>query len=587
MTGNGTSQRRPRVAAWLLLGAAASCTGNLGAPAGPNGPGAGAHGAGPSTDSAEAPVGDARGRDDPTPLAPGASALRCAADAPIDPGPAPLRLLSRAQYLNTLRDLFGAAGDVGASLTSVAEPSELGLLQADVAQVELEDFQKAADTIAAKVIADKTLLATLAPCTGSDKRACARSFVQRLGSRAYRAPLSDATDLERHLKLYDLGARTSHEHGLELVLRGMLQSSRFLYRVELGTTEQVADAAVRLSDHEMAARLSYVFWKTLPDDALTQAAAAGKLHTPDDIAAALARMLGDARGKPALRQFLEAFMHLEQLPNLVKDPKLYPEWQRTSFRSALHEQARAFFQHVLDQQGGSLEALLTSTSVPINPELAGFYGVSAGPGFSPVTRDDGHTAGLLSLPAFLAIQAKPDESSPIHRGKFVREALLCEQLPTPPANIPKPPEVMPGVSTRERMREHAENPACSVCHVRLDPLGFGFESFDGIGRFRSSDGGRAVDARGELIGSRDADGTFEGVVELGARLAHSAQVEECMTRQWFRFALGRFEQGLDDCSVERVLSAFRQEGGSLHALPRAIVTSDAFLYRRPLQKVAP
>ena len=587
MPWNHPSSRAQRVTALLFLCATASCTGNLGAPAGPNGPGAGAQASSPGTDAEDAPPGESPGASDGAPLGQSSSPLRCAPDAPIDPGPAPLRLLSREQYLNTLRDLFGAAGEMMGVLTSVAEPSELGLLQADVSQVELEDFQRAADTIAAKVIADKTLLAKLAPCTGSDKRACARSFAQRLGSRAYRAPLSDAADLERHLKLYDLGARTSHEHGLELVLRGMLQSSRFLYRVELGTGEQVAASAVRLSDHEMAARLSYVFWNTLPDDALSQAAAAGKLHSPDDIAAELERMLSDARGKPALRRFLEAFSHLGQLPNLVKDAKLYPEWQRASFRSALGEQARAFFQDVLDRQNGSLEALLTSTTVPINQELAALYGVSAGPSFAPVTRDDGHTAGLFSLPALLAIQAKPDQSSPVYRGKFVREALLCEQLPAPPANIPKPPEVMPDVSTRERMRQHAENPACSVCHVRLDPVGFGFESFDGIGRFRSMDGGRAVDTRGELIGSRDADGAFEGVVELGARLAHSAQVEECMTRQWFRFAVGRFEQRLDDCSIERVLTAFREAGGSLHALPRAIASSAAFQYRRPLLKEAP
>jgi hypothetical protein len=238
-------------------------------PAAPGGPGGNAiPGAGVE------PAGEGARGEDGAPIGQAGTSLRCEPSAPLDPGPAPLRLLSREQYLNTLRDLFGAAGEPGASLASVADPSEFGLLQADVSQVELEEFQRTADVVAAKVVADKALLGSLAPCSGTDKRACARMLVQRIGSRAYRAPLTDPADIERHLKLYDLGAKTSHEHGIELVLRGMLQSSRFLYRVELGSGEKVADAAVLLSDYELAARLSYVFWKTLPDDALTQAVAA-------------------------------------------------------------------------------------------------------------------------------------------------------------------------------------------------------------------------------------------------------------------------------------------------------------------------
>lgn len=578
--------RRAGLLCAALATASFGCTGKLDAPARPGGP---SSGIGPGGGSSDDPSGDTPGGNgsDGAPIDQRGSSLRCEPSAAIDPGPSPLRLLTREQYLNTLRDLFGSAGALSGSLSSVAEPSEFGLLQADVSLVEVEDFQRAADSVAAKVVADKTLLASLVPCTGSDKRACARNFVQRIGSRAYRAPLTDATDIERHLKLYDLGAKTSHEHGVELVLRGMLQSSRFLYRVELGSEEKVADNAVRLSDYELAARLSYTFWKSLPDATLSDAAAAGKLRTPAELNAQLTRMLADPKGKSALSQFLATFMHLSRVPTLVKDPALYPEWQSDAFRSALSEQARRFFQHVLEQENGALAALLTSTSVPINQTLADLYGVRAGADFSLVARDDGHTAGLLSLPAFLAIQAKPNESSPVYRGKFVRESLLCQQLPAPPANIPKPPEVQADVSTRERSRQHEADPSCNVCHKLLDPVGFGFESFDGIGRFRSTDGGRTVDASGALVGTRDADGEFDGVVELGARLAESAQVEECMTRQWFRFALGRFEQGVDDCTLTRVVDAFHAEGASLHALPRAIVESDAFRYRRPIVKEMP
>jgi hypothetical protein len=160
--------------------------------------------------------------------------------------------------------------------------------------------------------------------------------------------------------------------------------------------------------------------------------------------------------------------------------------------------------------------------------------------------------------------------------------LLCEQLPAPPANIPKPPEVQPNVSTRERARQHQDDPSCSACHKRLDPVGFAFENFDAIGRFRKDDGGKSVDASGELVGSEDADGKFMGVAGLGALLADSEQVRACIARQWFRFALARFEQEVDACALARLDEAFAAEDASLHALPAAIVESDAFLYKRPI-----
>jgi hypothetical protein len=507
--------------------------------------------------------------------------LKCD-ERPIDPGPAPLQLLSREQYLNTLRDLFSGAGDVSALLASTEAPSAFGLAQGDVSQVELEDFQKVASTVAAKVVGDKTMLASLVPCTGSDKRACARMFLQRFGARAYRAPIPDGADIERHLKLYDLGAATSHEHGIELLLSGLLQSPRFLYRVELGTGEHVADAAVKLSGHEIAARLSYVFWQSLPDDMLSQAASAGALATREGIAKELERLLAHSKGKLALQKFLEGLLHLEKVAGLVKDKTLFPEWQNTALRSALTAQAQRFLSYVLDEQDGSLAALLTSPTVFVNRELGSFYGVTGGDSFTPMRPSTGEASGILSLPALLAIEAKTNESSPIYRGRFVRERLLCEQLPAPPANIPKPPEVQAGVSTRERLRQHEEDLSCSGCHQRLDPVGFGFESFDAIGRYRTDDGGKPVDARGELIGSEDADGRFEGVAELGERLAASTQVEACMARQWFRFALSRFEQKADACAVAQLREAFAAEDSSLHALPAAIIESDAFMYRRPI-----
>jgi hypothetical protein len=186
------------------------------------------------------------------------------------------------------------------------------------------------------------------------------------------------------------------------------------------------------------------------------------------------------------------------------------------------------------------------------------------------------------LPALLAVLAKPAESSPIYRGKFVREALLCQQLPAPPPNIPKPPDVQAGVSTRERLKQHEVDSACSTCHQLMDPIGFGLENYDAIGRFRTEDEGSSIDGLGELKSTRDANGVFHGARELGDKLAKSREVSECMARQWFRFALGRFERDVDACAVQRLADEFVRAGSDLRVLPELLVTSDAFLTRRAL-----
>jgi len=257
-------------------------------------------------------------------------------------------------------------------------------------------------------------------------------------------------------------------------------------------------------------------------------------------------------------------------------------------------QAQAFFDDLLQNGNGNLNALLTSTTVFVNKDLGSYYGTTGGDTFTKFTAPAGQASGILTLPAVLALQAKPDESWPIYRGRFVREALLCYDLPAPPPNIPKPPDVMPGVSTRTRLTQHEVDPSCSGCHGLMDPIGFGFEQFDAIGHFRTTDGGQPVDASGNITAT-DVDGAFNGVVALGQKLASSAVVSQCMTRQWFRFTMNRYEQtgdkpgevNIDGCSMKSINDAFQAAGSSLKALPQALVATDAFTYRRPLDFQAP
>ena len=584
----GQSRRRARASfaclAWLALGVPACVSGHAGTSSGNHSNGdPGSESPDPGTDAPGSDGTGGAGNQTPGTTAP--RAFDCK-DGSVDPGPSPMKLLSRSQYLNSVRDLVGSVSGIQTALGTSTNASAFGLIQPDVAQVDLENYRNAATTVAAQVTADPAALEQLAPCAdGEVGRDCAKGFVQTFATRAYRAKISDPADIERHLALFDAGAKVSYAHGIELLMQGILQAPRFLYRVEIGTGEKVSDSAVKLSPDELAARLSFSVWDTLPDARLTEAAHSGALDSKEGVAAQLDWMLQDAKGAGSanlVRRFLENWIHLPDLDGLTKDATLYPEWQSTTLKASMHAQASAFFADLLQNRGGKLSTLLTSNTVFVNRDLGSFYGVTGGDTFTATSGISGATAGILSLPAFLALQAKPSESSPIYRGKFVREQMLCQLLPAPPANIPKPPEVTAGVSTRERLAEHESNAACSACHRLMDPIGFGFENFDSLGRYRTMDGNAPVDASGELISTGEIDGSFVGVSELGQRLSQSETVRQCMARQWFRFALARFEQPVDDCSMKGLLDAFEAADGDFNALPKAIVLSDAFQYRHPV-----
>jgi Protein of unknown function (DUF1592)/Protein of unknown function (DUF1588)/Protein of unknown function (DUF1595)/Protein of unknown function (DUF1585)/Protein of unknown function (DUF1587) len=560
----------------LALLIASACTGKLADSAAD--PGAGASSAAGGAGSA----GTSGGGSTSTGAVGAVETLDCTQHV-VDPGPSPLRLLSREQYLNTVKALAGDVLGVEQALGATESASAFGLVQPDVTQVELEHYQKAASTIAAALVAEQARLDAVAPCAnGVEPTECAKNVVTQFGALAYRAPVTDAADIERHVQLFKAGAATSYAHGIELLLQGMLQSPRFLYRVEVGTVDQVSEKAVKLSPFELAARLSYAVWDAPPNEQLARAAAGGGLDDAQGVAAQLDWMLEEPRGQKVVHRFLESWLHVGQIDKIVKSSDSYPQFQSPSFKESLKGQARAFFDDLLRKQGGKLQALFTSPTVFYNADLGDYYGVTGTDTFQSLSKTDGTAAGILTLPVILAVQGKPDESSPIHRGRFVREALLCQQLPAPPANIPPAPSVTPGVSTRERSAEHEVNPTCAGCHALLDQVGFGFENYDTLGRYRTEDGGKPIDASGKLVATRDADGPFNGVQELADKLAASAEVKECVTRQWFRFAINRFEQPVDGCTMKSLLSTFDSAEQDLSSLPHAIAQTDAFLYRRPL-----
>ncbi|MEM9489899.1 MAG: DUF1592 domain-containing protein, partial [Myxococcota bacterium] len=412
-------------------------------------------------------------------------------------------------------------------------------------------------------------------------------------------PLTDS-ERDRYLSLFETGATLEPDGyaprtGVEMVLEAILQSPHFLYRVELGAsgasglTDTGDSRAVPLTSYEMASRLSYLLWNTMPDSALLEAAARDELREPEQIAAQARRMLATPRAREAVKNFHRQWLKLDDIEPITrsngKNYVIYPEYRESLLRQ-MRRETELFLDHAIFDADASVQALFTAPYTMLNEELAEYYGVTRGPGHDPdafvrVDLDPQRYAGFLTQPGLLALHAKPDRSSPIHRGKFIRETLLCQTPPPPPDVVPEPPEVDTEQTTRAQFEEHASDPLCKGCHQMMDPIGFGFEHFDGIGRYRDTEWGLTIDARGEIIGTSDADGPFDGAVELAHRLGDSQQVRDCVTTQWFRYAYGRTETAEDTCSMDTIRQSFAASGHDIKELIVALTQTDAFRYRRP------
>jgi hypothetical protein len=318
----------------------------------------------------------------------------------------------------------------------------------------------------------------------------------------------------------------------------------------------------------------------MPDDALLSDADAGKLDTKEGIAASARRMLKDPRAKASVANFHAQWLELPKLASIAKDPAMYPDFD-ASIRDALRKETETFVDSVF-WQNGKFEDLLLAPYTFVDAKVAGFYGMDAptSSGFVKVPLDPNKRAGILTQGSILAIKAKSNQSSPIHRGKFVREKLLCQMLPPPPADLViVPPDLDPKLSTRDRFAAHDKNPACSGCHHLMDPIGLGFEHFDAIGKWRDTEGPIPIDASGQILDSQDVNGAFNGARELSQKLAQSQQVQSCVVTQWFRFAYGRGESEDDACSLQTVNQLFQASGGDMRELLVALTQTDAFRYR--------
>lgn len=509
----------------------------------------------------------------------------------IVPGKSPIRRMTRFEYNNTVRDLLG--DDSQPASTFVPEEEALGFdnqaAALGVTQILAEQYMVASEKIAMDAVKN---LGTLLPCqpVAGEERTCATKFIETFGRRAYRRPM-EADEVTRLLVVYDWGVtEVGFERGIELVIQGILQSPHFLYRVEFGMPDPVEADVVPLTPHEVASRLSYMLWSSMPDDVLFAAADEGRLGTAEEVADQARRMLDDPRARQAVANFNAQWLGLSHMESLKKDAVTYPKYDE-SLRALWRAETLGFLDDVIFDGAGDVATMFTATHSVINSQLAEFYGISGGPqtdAFERVELDPQRAAGILSQGSILAVTGKPNQSSPVHRGKFIRERLLCQILPPPPNNVvATPPEVDPSLTTRERYSEHSKNPACAGCHIKMDPIGFGFEHYDGIGLWRDKENGLPIDDTGELVDTRNIDGAFHGVVDLGKKLAESEEARQCVATQWFRYGYGRAEGADDYCAMQQLQVAFAEKEFNVKELLVALTQTDAFRYRRAVTVQGP
>lgn len=495
-----------------------------------------------------------------------------------DPGTAPIRRLTPFELDNTLLELLGdntspAAGLPEEGGSGFDNNAEVGAVSRLVAQ----KYMQMAEDVAVRATSD------LPGLLGCDAAApdCVRSFVADFGQRVWRRPL-EASEVDDMMVLYDDARGTFDEPtSVGILLEAFLQSPFFLYRVELAGTD--ANEAVALDGWEMATRLSYLMWGTMPDDALFEAASAGELQTHEQIEAHARRMLDDPKAQRMVLHFYEQWLLYKNLDVIAKDDGVFPEYS-SDIAALQRQEVEAFLNHVIWEDGGSLESFLTADYTFVNDQLAAFYGIEGtfDSSFTKVDRP-GKAAGVVTQGGVMSVFSKPNQTSPVSRGLYVREHLLCQIPPPPPDDVDlRPPEPTEDSTTRERYAQHSDDPACAGCHILMDPLGFGLENYDGVGRWRDEENNTVIDASGvlALAGLEEGDEAFDGPVELGAKLQTSPEMTGCVARQWFRFAYGRTESAeMDACTLAQIDQSFAAADYNLRELLVGLTQTDAFLYR--------
>jgi hypothetical protein len=497
-----------------------------------------------------------------------------------------LRRLTLLEYRNTLRDLLGVADAPTLELAGDQQARTSGYTTG-AAITTAGDARKLLEGAERLVQAAMPNLAGQVPCIKDAAAAepCARQFIAQFGRRAFRRPLAEE-EITRWLGLYqaqrDPAVGASFSEAIVGVTVALLQSPNFLYRRELAPGAAIKEGNfVRFNPYEMASRLSYSFWATMPDERLFSLAEAGKLQTSQSIQEEARRLLVHPRAKDMYADFAAQWLNLTQVVSSQKEAALSftPEVGKSMLAATASSVADVFMG---PGATGRMDELFTSKRAYADETLAKIYGIPGitGGALAPVTLDGKQRSGVFTQLTFLTMHGDSEGSFPTRRGAEIVRRVLCHEIDIPPDIVVpdvKPPS--PGVTTRQRFEEHSKNP-CASCHALFDPIGFAFENYDGIGRYRTTDNGQPVDSSGILhLGSGPV--SFEDAVELMPALAASDEVRSCLATQWMRYLIRREESRGDMPSLQAAQKAFRDSSFDMRELLVAIVSSDAFTRRTP------
>jgi len=505
-----------------------------------------------------------------------------------DPGHETIRRLNRAEYRNTIHDLLGVdypaantfpTDDVGATGDALS-----------IAPILMERYLTAAEAISEQALATNLPPAGITPSShrilftqpGPDqtRAAAARSVLKRLATQAYRRPVTDV-ELERLLRLVD----SAHQRGdsfrdsIRLALQAILVSPNFLFRVEQDPVSGDSQAIRQLNGYELATRMSYFLWSSMPDAQLFQHAQQESLH--DNLDSQVRRMLGDPKSRALSEHFGGQWLQLTKLQNIRPDKQVFPDFD-DALRTAMQTETRMFLAALIAEDRSMLD-VLTADFTFVNRRLARHYGLTPldKDGFQRVSLANTRRGGVLTQASILTLTSNPTRTSPVKRGKWIMETLLGTPPPAPPpgsSQLKPTDSSTASVSLRERMASHTAVPRCAVCHQQMDALGFALENFDAVGRWRDQDGRFPIDASGELPGGH----TFKGPLELNGILSdrHRQKFLDCLIENMLAYALGRELEYYDRCAIDKISQRLELDNYRFVTLITQIIQSAPFQKRR-------
>ncbi len=523
----------------------------------------------------------------------------CDDPSSLDPGPPPVRRLTRDEYDRTLRDLLGVSFHSAEVVGMPADGDGSGSSFANLAEalilppVLMEKYFAAADKALELVFdrpanqAAKLGLLGVRPVPDLSEREWARQVISRFLRRAYRRPVNDA-ELGRFLDLYDRSRKqgATEDAAIRLMFKAGLISPHFLFRVERDVTRTGLENSRRVSDHELAVRLSYFLWSTMPDATLFDLADRGRLADPVVLDAQVRRMLLDPKARALTDNFAESWLQVGKLAKARPSTEFFPTFNGT-LRQAFRDETTTFFTKLREDDRSVLE-LLDADYAYLNQDLAKHYEIPGveGAELRRVKLASGsHRGGLLGMGSVLAMTSHTNRTSPTLRGKYILEVIFGTPPPPPPPNAGKLPEPdsKKGESPRsfrEQMAQHARQPDCAGCHARIDPLGYGLENFDAVGRWRTESGGRPIDSAGKLPGGQSFDGA-DALKQI--ILARQVDFERNLIEKLLSYGLGREIQPDDECAVGKIKTALDQDGHRFSTLVLGVARSLPFQYRRTVE----